>query len=108
MQARSRATLAREGNTLFWVEDLIAESGTLYRLKIVYPERFPYERPKAFVVSPEVSGAPHRWGDDSLCLFGAGPTDIKTTALVVRNRAVTWFLAYEFWKVTGEWMAPQH
>ncbi len=108
MKTRSRATLARDGDTIFWVEDLVAESGARYRLKVVYPDRFPHERPKAFVVSPDVKGAPHRWGDGSLCLFGSGPTGVKTTALVVRNRAVTWFLAYEFWKATGKWMAPQH
>jgi len=31
MKTRSRATLARDGDTIFWVEDLVAESGTDYR-----------------------------------------------------------------------------
>lgn len=109
MEQRSRAALARSGETLFWVEDLVAESGAPYRLKISYPERFPHEPPKAFVVWPDIKTAPHRFSDGSLCLFDRpSASGVKTTALVVRNRAVAWFLAYEIWRATGEWMAPQH
>jgi len=99
-----------QGDRLAWVEDLVSKAGQRYCLRIAYPDRFPFEPPKAFVQSPDISGAPHRLSDGSLCLwdnpFAAdGP---KTTALVVRNRAVVWFLVYEAWRATGAWAAPQH
>jgi hypothetical protein len=49
-------------------------------------------------------------GDGSLCLFDdPWASDPNCTALVVRNRAVTWLLAYEVWQRTGgEWKAPDH
>jgi hypothetical protein len=111
MEQSTMAVLCKLDGDLAWVEDLAsAATRRSYRLAITYPERFPYEPPKAFIVSPRITEAPHRLADGSLCLFpnpmvAAG---LKTTALLVRTRAVVWFLAYEVWKVTGEWMAPQH
>lgn len=111
MERSTTAALCKMGGDLAWVEDL-ASSATrrTFRLVITYPERFPYEPPKAFITSPRVDGAPHRLGDGSLCL-SPNPTvaaGLKTTALLVRTRAVVWFLAYEVWLATGEWMAPGH
>lgn len=111
MESRTQAQLRRLGDELGWLENLrSAGAGVPYQLVIVYPDRFPYEPPKAFIAYPDVTGAPHRFLDGSLCLFNnpAVASGVKTTALLVRNRAVVWFLAYELWRVTGEWMAPQH
>jgi hypothetical protein len=111
MERSTTGVLRKMGNELAWAEDLVSSAtGRAYRLVLTYPERFPYEPPKAFIVSPPIDHAPHRLTDGSLCLFpdhlvAAG---LKTTALLVRTRAVVWFLAYEVWTVTGEWMAPQH
>jgi hypothetical protein len=109
----ARGTSAKLHNLdgkLTWVEDLVS-AGTKqpYRLAIVYPKHFPHECPRAHVLFPDVTGAPHVLADGSLCLF-SDPfrPGVKTTALVVRNRSVVWFLAYEVWKATGEWMAPAH
>jgi len=106
----TNATLIETNGQLAWVEDLVSMGGQPYRLLVLYPDRFPYEPPKAFVLDPDIEGAPHRLLDGSLCLFddpmhADGP---KTTALVVRNRSVVWFLAYEAWCATGAWVAPQH
>jgi len=110
MERGTTARLVTWGNKLAWMEDLMSAGARQpYRLAIVYPKHFPYEAPRAYVLAPDVSGAPHRLSDGSLCLFD-NPTHpgVKTTALVVRNRAVVWFLAYELWRATGEWMAPAH
>jgi hypothetical protein len=84
--------------------------GTRFRLAIEYPEAFPYVAPRAFIVRPTILTAPHRLTDGALCLF-PNPTLAdapKTSAYVVRNRAVIWFLGYEDWKRTGTWRASEH
>jgi hypothetical protein len=110
-QASSSAELRQVDGKLAWIDEL-PSSATRRRFKLMieYPENFPYSPPKAFVLSPEVDGAPHRLADGSLCLF-ANPwtaAGLKTTARMVWTRAVVWFFAYEVWLVTGEWQAPQH
>ncbi len=109
MQTHSRARLVRDGGELVWTEDLVSNLGRPYRLAIAYPDRFPHESPRAYVLSPSVEGAPHRLSDGALCLFGnVNSGDVRTTALTVRGRAIAWFLAYEIWKATGQWMPPSH
>lgn len=110
MRARTRARLVRTGNLLTWLEDLSSREGTRFRLAIEYPETFPYEAPRAFIVRPTILTAPHRLTNGALCLF---PNPVladapKTSAYVVRNRAIVWFLAYEDWKRTGSWRASEH
>jgi hypothetical protein len=110
MRARTRARLVRTGNLLTWLEDLTSREGTRFRLAIEYPEAFPYVAPRAFIVRPTILTAPHRLTDGALCLF-PNPTLAdapKTSAYVVRNRAVIWFLGYEDWKRTGTWRASEH
>lgn len=111
MRGGSHAQLLRSRDgSHYWAERLRSEGGRLYTLTIEYPPRFPHERPKAFFIDPKIERGPHVLADGSLCLFDdPWATDPRCTALVVRNRAVTWLLAYEAWKVTGgEWHAPQH
>ena len=109
MMQGSQACLRQSGDHVFWVEDLIAKTGQPYRLIIDYPDRFPYEMPRAYVANPAVDGAPHRFADGSLCMFdNPGACNPKITALVIRNRAVLWFLAYEVWRVSGVWEPPGH
>lgn len=110
MIERSRAELRMANDRYVWVEELVSKFGQPFVLAVDYPDAFPHEAPKAFIVSPSVEGAPHRLADGSLCLWpnplaGDG---VKTTAIAVRNRAVVWFLAYEVWLATGKWSAPQH
>jgi hypothetical protein len=111
MYENTRASLAQSPDGRhYWIERLVSEAGRPYTLVIDYPPQFPYERPKAFIVEPPVRSGPHMLADGSLCLFdNPWATDAKCTALVVRNRAVAWMLAYEAWQATGgEWHAPQH
>ena len=109
MTARTRAELRQSGDGVFWVEDLVSTTGQPFTLVIDYPDGFPYEMPRAYVLRPKILQAPHRFEDGHLCLFSSPfASDPKVTALVVRNRAVVWYLAWEIWKATGEWMAPEH
>jgi hypothetical protein len=108
MGAHTRADLLRlGGGRLAWHERLRSTTtGRSYELLVQYPDRFPFEVPRALIVSPAVEGAPHRYGDGALCLWHS-PVPIKTTALTTRNRAVLWFLAYEIWTASGDWVLPQ-
>jgi hypothetical protein len=110
MAERSRAQLRRVGGALMWIEELRSLGREPYLLAIEYPERFPHEAPKAFIVTPDVSGAPHRLSDGSLCLWSdpIAAAGVKTTAVSVRSRAIAWFFVYENWRRTGAWSAPQH
>lgn len=111
MLERTNARLYDVDGEFSWVETLSSTAtGQPFLLNISYPERFPYEPPRAFILQPSVTGAPHLLLDGSLCLWenpsvGDG---VRTTALMVRNRAIVWFLTYEIWKVTGTWEAPSH
>lgn len=110
MAERSRAELRRVGAGLTWIEQLRSSAGQSYVLAIEYPERFPHEAPRAYILSPDVSGAPHRFADGSLCLWGdhVHGSGVKTTAVSVRSRAIAWFFVYEAWRRTGAWSAPEH
>lgn len=107
MAEHTKATFRRTAAGIEWVEDLVCEK-TLrpYRLLITYPPGFPLDPPKAQILQPRIVNAPHRYWDNTLCLQ-ASPIPFKTTALLIRNRAVVWFLMYEAWLRTGEWMAPE-
>jgi len=109
MAKKTTARLYENEGKLYWLESILSETHQLYRIKIEHPPRFPYERPRAFIEWPNISRAPHRFHDGSLCLFrNPSACDVKITALVVRNRTAVWILCYELWVATGEWMAPQH
>jgi len=110
MYRHTRAKLVEEADgSIHWIERLVSEGGEPYTLAVRYPPGFPFRRPRAFVLQPNIDRAPHHFEDGSLCLFDeSSAVDVKCTALVVRNRAVTWFLAYEVWKMTGKWSAPEH
>lgn len=109
MVGRTHANLHRSGHHIFWVENLRSQpTGVRYQLVIDYPGDFPYAPPRAYVTRPTIRVAPHRFSDGSLCVFESGATGVKTTALVVRNRAVIWFLTYQIWRACGEWVAPEH
>lgn len=108
MATHTKARLRQTDSGFEWIEDLIcAATRRPYRLLITYPSEFPLSAPKAQVISPRITQAPHRFSDNTLCLQ-ASPVPFKTTALLIRNRAVVWFLVYEAWLRTGEWMAPEH
>ncbi|MCC6526045.1 MAG: hypothetical protein IT373_25585 [Polyangiaceae bacterium] len=112
MRSRTEARLvALPSGVLAWNERLVFRpTGEPYELTIAYPETFPHSPPRAFVLTPSVIGAPHRLIDGSLCLFDnpAVAAGVKTTALLVRNRAVVWFWTFRAWQLTGAWCAPEH
>ncbi len=103
---RATLTVTADGE-LAWIEELRSTaSGRQFRLVVTYPASFPYVAPKVFIPSPDTVGAPHRFLDGALCLFGdhVRGSGQRTTALSCRNRGIAWFLVFEVWERTGEWL----
>jgi hypothetical protein len=88
------------------------ESSPFYEVKIVY--RFAGRRskpPSVWIQSPELdSEAPHRYKDDSLCLYF--PQDRSWTAGTYISETIVpwtalWLAFYEIWLETGRWYGPE-
>jgi len=68
------------------------------------------EFPKIWVVEPKIkSNAPHRYQDNSLCLWWYkewiwSPSHIISKTIV--PWAALWLYYYELWLDAGEWLAP--
>lgn len=108
MRRATRAQLVMHNGEPAWIEDLVCSASSVpYRLEINYPVDFPSRPPRVFVRRPTIINAPHRFADGSLCLQ-ANPRFEKSTALMLRNRAVLWFMTYQAWLGTGDWIAPEH
>lgn len=74
----------------------------LYLLRVVYPEDFPYEGPRAYVDEPIIEESPHRWRDGSLCFLG----DVEPPNLsgkIVLDWSIAWLRIFENWLDTGSW-----
>ncbi|MCK4323704.1 MAG: hypothetical protein KAW89_04185 [Armatimonadetes bacterium] len=71
----------------------------------------PQKPPKVFVVDPAlVHNAPHRYNDDSLCLYDHRERPWRPTDLIARTIipwTAEWLSWYEFCLETREWMGPE-
>lgn len=73
-------------------------------LTVRLPHGYPNASPKVYA-SPVPDGAPHRWQDGSLCIFGAtaiwnpGQHDVP----YVLKHARKWVQGLEAWKASGAW-----
>lgn len=97
--------------TLCWCVILISNQGNEYHVLITYPDGFPYERPLAYVVAPELPPhAPHRYinPEGALCLFpNSFDPSLGCTAGTIRARAGLWIDCFESWLLTGKWKEPE-
>ena len=73
-----------------------------YLAKLIYPDDFPWEQPKVWIIEPRIRKAPHRWRDRSICLHGEqdGP---RISGRIVLDRTNQWIKAYEEWCDTSKW-----
>ena len=84
----------------------------VYAVKVVY--RFAdrhSECPRVWTISPEIRrDAPHRYSDDSLCLFF--PPDRSWTPNAYISKTIVpwialWLAFYEIWLDTDHWYGPE-
>ncbi|MEO0126337.1 MAG: hypothetical protein ABIL44_01135 [candidate division WOR-3 bacterium] len=73
-----------------------------YLIKVIYPDGFPYDHPRAYVVSPRIHNAPHRYSDGALSIHfdNDGP---QISGKIIFDGAKKWIAAYEHWQKTGYW-----
>jgi prevent-host-death family protein len=80
------------------------EDGTPADLSIVLPHGYPNNCPRVYA-SAIGEGAPHRWADGALCLYGVmtGWNPGKHTVFSTLKLARQWLHNYDAWRTLGQW-----
>ncbi len=81
---------------LGWVGKLKSNRGNSYRVLIDYPENFPHEEPRAFIIDPRFV-CQHMWKDGHLCLMypDGGTWQTNTTCATIVAIVAAWIFSYE-------------
>ena len=68
------------------------------------PHGYPNNCPRVYA-SAIGEGAPHRWADGALCLYGVmtGWNPGKHTVFSTLKLARQWLRNYDAWRKTGQW-----
>lgn len=106
-------SLKRHDGQLFWEGTLKSNSYKRYRAIIFYPNDFPYDAPKPYIVDPDLTEKdpppPHMYKDGRLCVFEHrdGTWQSNSTAATMVGLVSPWIHAYEHWLETGNWPGPE-
>lgn len=104
----TNAIVKGEGSDLVLYEYIENNFNYNFYTKIVVSPGFPFKMPSAFILEPDLAiGTPHRWQDNSLCLFDKSEFNSSMSILDIRNQTSAWIFAYEVWRATGEWPAAE-
>ena len=85
----------------------IFNSNNLYEIRIVYSELNP---PKVWITIPDIIEAPHRYPDESLCLYFPGDKSWSKERHIARTIVpwtIEWIELYEIWSKTGIWYGEE-
>ncbi|GGB53125.1 hypothetical protein [Fictibacillus barbaricus] len=93
---------------IYWIGELQpTPTSENYKIKVVY---HPY-RPKVFVLEPEIlSFAPHRYGDQSLCLYYPNDKSFDGESIIAHTLipwTSEWLYFYEAWLEEGVWWGKE-
>lgn len=88
--------------------DHCLRSGSSVEIEVVLPHGYPNACPRVYA-SPVTDGAPHRWNDGALCLYGVltGWNPGKHSVLSTLKLARQWLDHYGAWEQTGHWPKPK-
>ena len=80
------------------------DDGASAELTIVLPHGYPNNCPRVYAGAVG-EGAPHRWADGALCLYGVmiGWNPGKHTVFSTLKLARQWLRNYENWRKSGQW-----
>jgi hypothetical protein len=93
----------------YWYGILKTCAGNIYTSLIVYPDHYPGQEIRSFIIEPLISSVSHRYGDGRLCLYsndhgGRGQGHGKgMTAVSYVGWTAAWLHAYEIFNKTGKW-----
>lgn len=98
-----RATVT-EAHEIAFRFPLQLEDHAPIEVAIVLPHGYPSNCPRVYA-SPLTDGAPHRWRDGALCLYGvlSGWNPGKHTVFSTLVLAKQWLRHYDAWRKTGQW-----
>ena len=112
----------REQKNRIYVMGIVhsSASGNEYEVRINYPSDYPYSPPEPFftrmVNTPlalprtrPISSAPHRYSNGKLCILNPSQDWFADRCHMGTIIGFTgrWFLAYEYWALTGRWPGRQ-
>lgn len=103
-------SLYNEEDRLVWKGELTSNTDVKYEVWVTYPDNYPEEELRAFILDPDVSNCPkHIYKDGHLCLWY--PSDrtyqSKTTPATVLGITSAWIFCYEEFQRSGEWPGPE-
>ena len=113
----------REKHTTIYVVGVIHSSATRneYEVRLNYPSDYPYSPPEPFCLrrlttpiklpkSRSLEQSPHRYGTGKLCVLNPSVDWFADRCHLGTVIGFTgrWFLAYEYWAMTGRWPGRQH
>lgn len=98
----------KAGELIFTGDLMIMPELPVYNVSVHY--RFSAS-PKVYVNSPKLEDkCPHRYSDDSLCLYHRDNfkwNADKLVATMIMQWTIAWIYFYEAWLQTGEWYGPE-
>ena len=116
----------RDGNTLYLEGPVVTLSNNMYVVRVVYPEKYPAEKPEGYVMDRDVvqfctlpgnaGHGYHNYGEKShglhLCLMGYQDSVNKgwtpsQTGITILEYSIMWLHAYEYKRSRGDWPLPE-
>jgi hypothetical protein len=89
---------------LAWRGRVQLKGGNRYLVSAEMPPRYPYAPPVLRVLSPSLaSRCPHRFVDESLCVYVSAWNPATGTVVQALANAVDWLVHYQGWRRTGVW-----
>lgn len=82
--------------------------GQRYGIRIVIPSSYPYNIPKIYPRGWKPSGAPHRYGDDDLCVMRPSDWSRQLSIAWLIKKTAIWINKWLVWKRTKSWPDPAH
>jgi hypothetical protein len=102
-QEKARTAITEDRELLFRFQHQLDDGGAT-QIKIVLPHGYPSACPRVYA-DPVKDGAPHRWSDGALCLYGvmSGWNPGRHTVFSTLKLARQWLQHYDRWRHSGNW-----
>ncbi len=107
----------RDGLVLYIEGPVVSRSFNAYRIRVRYPEEYPYAPAEGYVLDQDVrdyarnisAHTLHHYGDTGdewgmqLCLQDISEWKINDSGISIAQFTILWLNAYEFFRIKGYW-----